>query len=119
MGPVPKWPLRVALSLLLAVEVLFVVLLSAEGVAENSAMIINSVGLIVFCVLAWRGVTWGRWLLIALLVWRVAGMVFSAVSHFGPGDHRLGGTLVLAGFYVVLGLVFASPLGRPRMRAVT
>ncbi len=114
----PKWPLRVALSLVLALEVFFVVMLSVEGDAENIPMMVNSVGLLVFCVLTWRGIPWSRWLLIAFLVSRVVHIGIN-VAHFAPGDHRIGGSLLLVGLYVVAGLLVASPLGRSRMRAAT
>jgi hypothetical protein len=115
----PKWPLRVALSLVLALEVFFVVMLSVEGDAKNIPMIVNSVGLLVFCVLTWRGIPWSRWLLVAFLVSRVAHIGVAMSSRFAPGDHRIGGSLLLVGLYVVAGLLVASPLGRSRMRAAT
>jgi hypothetical protein len=109
-----QWPLRLVLSLVLIAELFFVIMLSAEGAVENFWMILNSLGLIVFCVLTWRGIPWSRWFLILLLVWRVTGIVVSAASHFGPDDHRLGGSLVLLTFYIAVGLLVASPLGRAR-----
>ncbi|MBE9505770.1 MAG: hypothetical protein IMY84_03060 [Chloroflexi bacterium] len=115
----PRWPLRLTLSLVLVLEVFFVVMLSVEGVAEHIWMIVNSVGILVFCVLTWRGIPWSRWLLIALLVCRVAHIGMAAVLHFGPGDHRIPGLLVLVTFYVVAGLVVASPLGRSGRRLAT
>ncbi len=115
----PKWPLLLALSLVVLLEVLFVVRLSAEGGADKIPMIANSVGILVFCVLTWRGFLWSRWLLIALLVCRIAHIGIEAVLNFGPGDHRIPGTLVLVTLYVVAGLVAASPLGRLRTRAAT
>ena len=114
----PKWPLRVALSLILVLEVFLTVMLSVEGVAGNIPMLVNSVALIIFCVLAWRGVSWSRWLLVALLAWRVAEIVVATASY-GPGDHRFGGSVILVTLYVVVGLLVASPLGRLRMRAAT
>lgn len=113
----PRWPLVLVLSLVVLMEVFFIVMFVAEGAADNIAVIVNSAGLIVFCVLAWRGAPWSRWLLVAFLVWRVAGIGVSAASHFDPADHRLGGSLVLAAFYVVVGLVVASPLGGTRRSA--
>ncbi len=115
----PKWPLRLALSLVLVLEVFFVVMLFVEGAARNIPMMVNSVGLIVFCVLTWRGIPWSRWLLIALLVWRVAQIGVAMSLHFAPGDHRIGSSLLLVVLYVVAGLLVASPLGRSRMRAAT
>ena len=115
----PKWPLRLALSLVLVLEVFFVVMLFVEGAARNIPMLVNSVGLIVFCVLTWRGIPRSRWLLIAFLVCRVAHIGVAMSLHFAPGDHRIGGSLLLVGLYVVAGLLVASPLGRSRMRAAT
>jgi hypothetical protein len=112
----PKWPLRTALSLLLLLEVFFTVMLSVEGVSGNVAMLLNSIALILFSVLTWRGLRWGRWFLLGLVVWRVAEIAVAAASH-GAGDHRLGGSLVLAAFYVVVGLLVTSPLGRHVRRA--
>ena len=115
----PKWPLRLALSLLLVVEVSFVVMLSAEGITRNMLMIVNSIGLLVFCVLTWRGIPWSRWLIIAFLVWRVAKAGVDMVSHLAPGDHRIVGSMLLVAFYVAAGLLIASPLGRSGTRATT
>jgi hypothetical protein len=107
-----RWPLRVALSALLVVELFLVVRLSAEGVADNILMILNSVGLVVFAVLVWRGVPRSRLFLVTLLAWRVASIGYNVVLHISPSDHRFLGTLLIAGFYVALGLLVASPLGR-------
>ncbi len=114
----PKWPLRLVLSLVLALEILLVVMLSVEGVAEHIPMIVNSVGLIVFCVLTWRGIPWSRWLLVAFLVWRLVDTGID-MAHFDPGDHRIAGALVLITLYVVAGSLVASPLGRSRTHAAT
>ena len=115
----PKWPLRLALSLVLVFEVFFVVMLCIEGDAGHIPMIVNSVGLLVFCVLTWRGVPWSRWLLIALLVWRIAQIGVDMGSHFDPGDHRIGGSLMLVALYLAAGSLVASPLGRSTTRAAT
>ncbi len=115
----PRWPLRLILSLVLVLEVFLVVMLSVEGGADKIPMIVSSVGLLVFCVLTWRGIPWSRWLLVAFLVWRVAQIGIDVGSHFDPGDHRIAGTLILVMLYVVAGLLVASPLGRSGMRAAT
>ena len=114
----PKWPLRVALSLVLLFEVFLVVMLFVEGVAEHIPMIVNSVGLLVFCVLTWRGIPRSRWLLVAFLVWRLVEFGID-MAHFDPGDHRIAGSLVLITLYVVAGSLVASPLGRSRTHAAT
>lgn len=115
----PKWPLRLVLSLVLVLDVFLVVMLFVEGAARNIPMMVNSVGLIVFCVLTWRGIPWSRWFLIAFLAGRVAHIGVAMSAHFGPGDERFGGSLLLVLLYVVAGLLVASPLGRSRMRAAT
>ena len=114
----PRWPLWLALSLVLVLDVFLVVMLSVEGIVGKVPMFVNSVGLLVTCVLTWRGIPWSRWLLIVLLVWRVAH-IGVAIASFGSGDHRLGGSLMLVTFYVLVGLLVASPLGRLSMRAAT
>jgi hypothetical protein len=114
----PKWPLWLALSLVFALETFLIVMLSMEGYAGNVPMLVNSVGLLVSCVLTWRGTRWSRWLLIALLVLRVA-QIGVAIASYAPGDHRLGGSLILVTFYAVVGLLVGSPLGSSRMRAAT
>ncbi len=114
----PKWPLRLVLSLVLVLDTFLVVMLFVEGAAEQIPMIVNSVGLIVFCVLTWRGIPWSRWLLVAFLVSRVVHIGIN-VAHFAPGDHRIGGSLLLVGLYVVAGSLVASPLGRSRTHAAT
>jgi hypothetical protein len=91
-------------------------MLFVEGAAGNIPMMLNSVGLVVFCVLTWRGVRWSRWFLIAFLVLRVAHIGVAMSLHFGPGDERFGGSLLLVVLYVVTGLLVASPLGRFRAR---
>lgn len=115
----PRWPLRVALSVLLVVEVFFVVMLSAEGVARNIVMIVNSVGILVFCVLTWRGTPWSRRLLLAFLAWRFATLVVDMVSHIAPGDRRITGSLLLVAVYVAAGLLIVARLGRSSRRATT
>lgn len=116
---VPKWPLRLVLSLVLVLDVFLVVMLFVEGAAGNIPMMMNSVGIIVLCVLAWRGVPRSRWLLIAFLVWRVAHIGVAMSLHFGPGNQRFGGSLLLVVLYVVTGVLVASPLGRIGARAAT
>lgn len=112
----PKWPLRVTLSLVFVVEFFFVVKLIGEGVTGNISTLVNSVCLLAFCALTWRGIPRSRWLLIAFLVWRVASIGVKRVSHMGPDDHRMVGSLILVAFYVAAGLLIASPLGRSSMR---
>jgi hypothetical protein len=118
---VPKWPLRLVLSLLIVVEILFVVMFVWEGIAQGSAenmpIILNSIGLLLFCVLTWLAIPWSRWLVVAFLVWRVVGIGISLSEHFG--DHRTDGSVMLIGFYIVVGLALVSPLGRVRLRAET
>ena len=115
----PKWPLRLVLSVVFMVEVFFVVMLLGEGVTGNISMLVNSVCLLVFCVLTWRGIPRSRWLLIAFLVWRVARIGVDRVSHMGPDDHRIVGSLILIAFYLAAGMLIASPLGRASMRGAT
>ena len=115
----PKWPLRVVLSLVLVVEVFIVASALVEGAAGNTSMVVSSVGLIVCCVLTWRGIPWSRWLLVAFLVWRVVHIGVAMSLHFAPGDHRIGGSLLVAALDVVAGSLVASPLGRSTTRAAT
>jgi len=110
----PRWPLRLALSLVIVVDAFLVVMLTAERNAGNIPTLVSSVGLVVFCILAWRGIRWSRWLLIAFLAWRVTALGISSVSRFGAGDYRTLGSLTL---YVVAVVLVASPLGCPRTRA--
>jgi hypothetical protein len=112
-----RWPLRLALTLLLALEIFFVVMLTAEGDVGNVPMVLNSVGLLVFCVLTWLGVPWSRWLLVGFLLWRVVRIGIDMSLHFAPGDHRLAGSLMLLLFYVITAAGLVSPLGRSRVRA--
>ncbi|MEA3408927.1 MAG: hypothetical protein U9Q95_01110 [Candidatus Eisenbacteria bacterium] len=114
----PRWPLRLVLSLVLVLEAFLVVMLSVEGATEHIPMIVNSVGLLVFCVLTWRGIPRCRWLLVAFLVWRVVEIGID-IAHFDPGDHRVASSLVLIMLYVVAGSLAASPLGRARTHAAT
>jgi hypothetical protein len=114
----PRWPLWLALSLVVVLDAFLIVMLSVEGYAGNVPMLVNSIGLLVSCVLIWRGIPWSRWLLIALVVWRVA-QIGVAIASYAPGDHRLGGSLMLVTLYVLVGLLVASPLGRLSMRAAT
>lgn len=113
----PKWPLRLALSVLLVVEIFFLYLLFGEGGAENVTMIVSSVGIVVLCALTWRGSPWSRWILVAFLVWRLVEIGIDMSQHFAPDDRRIVGTLILIVLYVAAGSVIASPLGHPVMRA--
>ena len=114
-----KWPLRVALSLVLAVEALLMVLLIAERDVGNLPTLVNAAGLLVLCVLTWREIPWSRWLLIAFLSWRVVQIVVVVGPSFRLGDVRSMGSLQLLILYVVVGSLVASPLGRPGARAAT
>ena len=112
----PKWPLRLAISLVLVLDVFLVVMLFVEGAAGNVPMMVNSVGIIVCCVLTWRGIPRSRWFLIAFFLWRVVHIGVAMSLHFGPGDQRFGGSLLLLALYVLTALLVASPLGRSGMR---
>ncbi len=100
----------------LVVEVFFVVMLTAEEVTGNILMIVNSVGILVCCVLTWREITMGRWLLVTFLAWRIVQTGVDMGSNLGTEDHRLAGSLILLVFYVAAGLLVASPLGRTGKR---
>jgi len=118
----PRWPLQLVVSLLMVVEVFFVVMFAAEmlvgkGSADNILSIVNSVGLLLFCVLTWLAIPCGRWLAVAFLVSHVVEIGVHLSTHFG--DHRTAGSLMLIGFYIAVGLVLASPLGRVRLREAT
>ena len=113
----PRWPLQLVLSLLMVVEVLFVEMLVGKGSADNILSIVNSVGLLLFCVLTWLAIPCGRWLAVAFLVSHVVEIGVHLSTHFG--DHRTAGSLMLIGFYIAVGLVLASPLGRVRLREAT
>jgi len=109
----PKWPLRLVLSLVIVLDVFLVVMLAIEGAASNALMLVNSVGLIVSGVLVWRGARWSRWIFAAFVLWRVVHIGVAIVFWMGTGDHRIPSSLILIAFYVVVCLVVASPLGRP------
>jgi len=111
----PKWPLRLALSLVMVLEASIVVGCIAET-TTNIPMLVTSIGLLVFCVLTWRGIPWSRWLLVAFLVGRIAQIGIAMGSSFAPGDHRIVSSLIMAAIYLAAGLLVASPLGRLRMR---
>ena len=111
---IPKWPARTALILLLVIEAFFVVMIFGEGVARSVPLLLNSIGLLVFCVLTWRRIPWSRFVLLAFLLWRVVRLVTSTISHIGPDDHRFAGSLVMLAVYLLIGAVIASPLGRLR-----
>ncbi|MBN2565349.1 MAG: hypothetical protein JXB46_06530 [Candidatus Eisenbacteria bacterium] len=111
----PRWPMLLVLSLVLVLDSFLLLLLLIETIETktiNIPMTVNSAGLVVLCVLFWRGLRWSRWILIALLVWRVASIVIAMALHFVPGDHRVGSSLIMIAFYAAVGLVLASPLGR-------
>ena len=109
---IPTWPARTALILLLVIEAFFVVMIFGEGVAGSVPLLLNSIGLLVFCVLTWRRIPWSRWALLAFLLWRVVRLVTSMISHIGPDDHRFAGSLLMLAVYLLIGAVIASPLGR-------
>lgn len=109
---IPKGPLRFTLSALLLVEAFFLFMVLGEGGTEIT-LIVSSIGIIVFSVLTWRELPRARWILVALLVWRILEIVIQATRNLSLDDHRLPGTLVLLGFYVIVTIMIASPLGRP------
>ena len=112
--PSPRWPLRVTLSILLVIEVVFIIKIIGEGISGGSAvLLVASLGIVLSCVLAWRGTSWARWSIVAFIVLRLAHIGVSMAAHFSPDDHRLPGTLILVAIYVAAGAVVASPLGRP------
>ena len=104
--------LRFTLSALLLVEAFFLFMVLGEGGTEIT-LIVSSIGIIVFSVLTWRELPRARWILVALLVWRILEIVIQASRNLSLDDHRLPGTLVLLGFYVIVTILIASPLGRP------
>ncbi len=106
----PGRALRIALAVLLLIEVFFLVKLFGEGGTETT-LILSSIGIFVLCVLTWRGSASSRWLLVAFLAWRVAEIVIDMRRNFVPGDHRIAGTLILLAIYLAAGAVVASPLG--------
>ena len=109
---IPRGPLRFILSALLLVEAFFLFMLFGEGGTEIT-LIVSSIGIVVFSVLTWRGLPRARWILVALLVWRVLEIVIQASRNLSLDDHRLPGTLFLLGFYLIVTTLIASPLGRP------
>ena len=109
---IPKGPLRFTLSALLLVEAFFLLMVLGEGGTEIT-LIVSSIGIIVFSVLTWRELPRARWILVALLVWRILEIVIQSSRNLSLDDHRLPGTLVLLGFYVIVTILIASPLGRP------
>jgi hypothetical protein len=104
--------LRLTLSFLLLVEAFFLFMLFGEGGTEIT-LIVCSIGIVVFSVLTWRELPRARWILVAFLVWRILEIVIQASRNLSLDDHRLPGTLILLGFYVIVALLIASPLGRP------
>jgi hypothetical protein len=111
----PRWPLWTALSLLALLEVFFIVMFIGEARTSGIHVAVNSACILVFCVLIWMGKSWSRWGLLVLLVWRLVGIAIPLSQHFG--DHRTPGSLMLIGFYIVVGVVTVSPLGRIRLRS--
>ena len=109
---IPRGPLRFILSALLLVEAFFLFMLFGEGGTEIS-LIASSIGILVLCVLTWRELPRARWILVALLVWRILEIVIQASRNLSLDDHRLPGTLVLLGFYLIVTTLIASPPGRP------
>ena len=51
---------------------------------------------------------------LGVLVWRLVDAGIASVSYFGTDDRRLVGLLIFTVFYLVIGLMVASPLGRLR-----
>jgi hypothetical protein len=109
--------LQLALSVLLFIEAVLLVKLIGEGVGGNVSLFVGSVGILVCCLLVWREIPVVRWLLVALVGWRLVRIGLDMAAHFAPGDHRIPGTLILIALYVAAGTVVASPLGRPSVRA--
>ena len=97
---------------LVAVDVLIVIadLLKEGGL--DFLTIASAVVVIGLCALVWFGVSWGRWLLLGFIAWRVTLMGNVVASSFDPGEVlRLGALMVLL-FYVGSAVVLASPIAR-------
>ena len=109
---IPKFPLRLTLSALVLVELFFLFMLFGEG-GTQITLIVCSIGIILLSVLTWRELPRVRWILVAFLVWRILEIVIQASRNLSLDDHRLPGTLVLLGFYVIVASLIASPLGHP------
>ena len=109
--PVNRLVLLILLGLV-AVDVLIVV---ADLVREGSLDLLtlgSAVAMIGLCALVWFSVSWGRWLLLVFIAWRVILMGKAVVSSFAPGEVlRLGALMVLL-FYIVSAVVLASPIAR-------
>ena len=79
----------------------------------------SAVAVIGLCALVWFGVSWGRWLLLGFIAWRVTLMGKVVASSFGPGEVlRLGALMVLL-LYVGSAVVLASPIARSNRRGAT
>jgi hypothetical protein len=104
---------------LVAVDVLIVVvdLLRERGV--DFLTLGSAVAVIGLCALVWFGVSWGRWLLLGFIAWRVTLMGKVVASSFDPGEVlRLGALMVLL-FYLGSAVVLASPIARSNRRGAT
>jgi hypothetical protein len=115
---IPKWPLRLTLSVLLLVEVFFLLMLFGEGGTEIT-LILSSIGILVLCVPTWRELPRARWILLAFLIWRILEIVIQASRNLSLSDHRLPGTLMLLAIYVLAAMLIASPLGQPTRGSAT
>ena len=116
--PVNRLVILILVSLV-AVDVLIVV---ADLVREGGLDLLtlgSAVAVIGLCALVWFGVSWGRWLLLGFLAWRVILMGKVVVSSFAPGEVlRLGALMVLL-FYVVAAVVLLSPIARSTKEEIT
>lgn len=97
---------------LVAVDVLIVVGdLFREGRVDLLTLG-SAVAVIGLCALIWSGVSWGRWLLLGFIGWRVTLLGKVVVASFSPGEVLRLGALIVLLFYVVSAVVLASPIAR-------
>ena len=103
----------------IAVDVLIVVadLLREGGV--DFLTLGSAVAVIGLCALVWFGVSWGRWLLLGFIAWRVTFMGKVVASSFDPGEVLRPGALVVLLLYIGSAVVLASPIARSNRRGAS
>ena len=79
----------------------------------------SAVALIALCASVWFGVSWGRWLLLGFIAWRIFLLGKVAASSFDPGEVLRFGALAVLLFYVVSAAVLVSWIVRTGRRGTT
>ena len=122
-GKVNRQPInRLVLSILVCLVAVDVLIVFADLFREGGVDYLtlgSAVAVIGLCALVWFGVSWGRWLLLGFIAWRVILMGKVVASSFEPGGVLRPGALIVLLFCVGSAVILMSPIARSNRRGTT